>query len=100
MGTFERNLKKLRKQKDWNSQKFSEEIKNMTGLEISHTSLSRYENNKRDPSLESLVGIAKTLEVKIDQLLLDEDTIFVSPNYSDVLKKLDRIEKLIDSLRS
>lgn len=97
MEYFGKNLKILRKNKDWTGQKFVEEIKNRTGYEISQRSLSGYENNKREPSLEALVSIAKTLEVSVDNLLGTEANIAEKPNYSDLMKRLDRLENMMST---
>lgn len=60
-------LKKIRKLKNLNQQQVA------LDLNISRESLSYYENNKRQPSLELLVEMSKYFNVSINYLITGEE---------------------------
>lgn len=59
--TLGQNMKKVRKQKKIKSR----EIERMTG--ISHTTISRYENDHLVPGIFNLITLADALEVSLDE---------------------------------
>jgi transcriptional regulator with XRE-family HTH domain len=63
--TLGQKIVKLRNQKGWSQDVFGEKI----GVHGRRVSL--YENDKSNPSLETLIQIAKAFEVSFDYLLAD-----------------------------
>lgn len=75
------NLKKIREEKGLNKTEFA----NL--LEIPYTTYNGYETGEREPKIDTLKKIAKTLEIPIEKLLLDTDE--EAANY--IFKKSEEI---------
>lgn len=61
--SFGERLKDIRQQLDWSQEHLAEV------LNIGLRSLIRYENNQAEPSMSTLIKIARTLQVSADVLL-------------------------------
>ena len=60
-----KNLAKIRKDKEWSQEKLAHEA------EISYNTLIKIERNGiKNPKIETVIKLAKALEVSIDELLL------------------------------
>jgi transcriptional regulator with XRE-family HTH domain len=64
-------------------------------LNISNTTLSQYENNKRIPSLDILINISDILDVSVDEIIgREKDAIF----YDDFKNIISDISNIITYL--
>ena len=84
--SFGEKIKILRKENGLSQDQLSEKI-NGDGRQI-----SRYENGKMMPSIEAVIKIAKTFNISIDYLLL-EDSIR-KPLYTKENKLLEKFEEI------
>src|SRR4051794_2038359 len=73
-------IRKLRKQKKLT-------LEELAGTKLTKGMLSLIENNKANPSMESLTYIAERLEIELSQLLNEV-------NYDELRKVLDDAERL------
>lgn len=71
------------------------DVANATGID--QKTLSNYETGKTNPDSYSLIRLADFFEVTIDYLVGRADTNFKSK--TDVLAKLDKIEKEMQELK-
>lgn len=63
MSDFAKNLKRFRKQKGYSQQKLAK------ALDYGYTAIANYESGRNEPSLDTLVILADTLDVSVDELL-------------------------------
>lgn len=65
------NIRKYRKENNISQEKLAEE------LGVTRQSISLWENNQTQPSLENIVALAKIFKISTDELLLstNEDTV-------------------------
>ena len=63
MSDFAKNLKRFRKQKGYSQQKLAK------ALDYGCTAIANYESGRNEPSLDTLVILADTLDVSVDELL-------------------------------
>ena len=63
MSAFAKNLKRFRKQKGYSQQKLAK------ALDYGYTAIANYESGRNEPSLDTLVILADTLDVSVDELL-------------------------------
>ncbi len=71
-------------------------------LNVSHTSVGKYERNEAEPDLESIRKISKIFNVSIDYLLSDEEYKSYSLTESDRQELLDafsKVEKILEKLK-
>lgn len=87
--TFAKNLKRIRKEKGLSQQKLA----NLLGMERS--SISLYENGKRDPNFTFLIQIATALDVDINELVCFSSL----QSFSDSLTEYENNLKAIKSLK-
>ena len=84
------NLKQLRKEKN----KTQEEIAEM--LNLSLTGYSYYEQNKREPSIETLIKLADYYDVSLDYLVgrqYANEVGYLTKEQKDVINNLINIMK-------
>ena len=100
---FSEKIKKLRKEKNWTQEELADKI----GTDKRQVSF--YENGKYIPSADTLINIAKTLNISIDYLLFDDipkHDLYSNYSFFDKLSDLEKlsekdkkiIAELIDSL--
>ena len=100
MSTLGERIRKLRKQ-----QKMTLEA--LAGTELTKGMLSLIENNKANPSMESLNYIAKQLGVEVTELLeeisgqelrevLDQAELLLNTKYYDLSDELEQVKNLIE----
>ncbi len=85
-------LQKLRKQKNLTIKEVA------TYLHVTHPSISRYENNLQEPSIETLTKLADLYGVSLDYLIKGEDngiTITIE-EYQTLMK----IKKVLNNLEN
>ena len=63
MSDFAKNLKRFLKQKGYSQQKLAK------ALDYGYTAIANYESGRNEPSLDTLVILADTLDVSVDELL-------------------------------
>ena len=91
------NVKRLRKKRKWTQAELAEKI----GAHLSH--INRIETGKYIPSLETIIEIAKALEVPIDHLVNNSEGNLVEIKIEDqtfaekikLLNTLDEEERLL-----
>ena len=91
------NVKRLRKKREWTQAELAEKI----GAHLSH--INRIETGKYIPSLETIIEIAKALEVPIDHLVNNSEGNLVEIKIEDqtfaekikLLNTLDEEERLL-----
>lgn len=89
---FSEKLQQLRKQNNLTQEQLAER------LFVSRTAVSKWENGKGYPNIESLKSISKIFIVSIDELLSGEELIelAVAENDFNILKIYDSIYALLD----
>lgn len=88
-------IKQLRKEKNWMQSDLSERI----GADSRQ--ISRYENNKIVPTLETVIKIAEVFDVTIDYLIKDHaPRTYLPTKDKDLLKHLDQLQELTESDRT
>ena len=91
------NVKRLRKERKWTQAELADKI----GAHLSH--INRVETGKYIPSLETIIEIAKALEVPIDHLVNNSEGNLVEIKIEDqtfaekikLLNTLDEEERLL-----
>ena len=82
-------IKELRKDRNISQDELAEKI-NIDGRQI-----SRYENDKMNPSIEVLIKIAEAFNISIDYLLFDDiPKKPLKQKYFSIINKLETIENL------
>lgn len=78
------NIRKIREQKK------------LSQKEVAPTQYSRLENDKVTPSLQTLVKVAKVLEVHLDTLVYGQDDLWKEVKVKDksLIEKIKLIEEL------
>lgn len=87
----------LRKELDINQKELA------TKVGITEASLSRYENNLREPKSEIIVRLAKALETSTDYLLGVNDNTKISKEYKLIIENLsvsEKTKKLLEKIYS
>lgn len=87
----------LRKELDINQKELA------TKVGITEASLSRYENNLREPKSEIIVRLAKALETSTDYLLGVNDNTNISKEDKLIIENLsvsEKIKKLLEKIYS
>lgn len=79
MENFGEKLYRARKKKGLSQLELAEKI----GIK-GHNSISQWENNKVKPETETLIQLAKILEISLDYLLLDSAPPIVNPQEKTV----------------
>ncbi|HBI73773.1 MAG TPA: XRE family transcriptional regulator [Clostridiales bacterium] len=89
---FNEKLQQLRKQNDMTQEQLAEL------LYVSRTAISKWENGKGYPNIESLKSISKLFSVSIDELLSGEEliTLAVNENRSNIHKIFGLINAALD----
>ncbi|MCL6592189.1 MAG: helix-turn-helix transcriptional regulator [Firmicutes bacterium] len=88
---FSDKLRRLRKELGWTQDKLGEKIG------VHGRLIGRYEIGEISPSIETLIKIAKTLNVSTDYLLLDEE---LEPTNKINDPELLRLFELVDKMDS
>lgn len=72
-----------------------------TKLQVSESTISRYENNKREPNMETLKKISEILEIP-PTFLMDDDTLnsYMTDKLNERLKKVsfDKMKESVDKV--
>ncbi|WP_440895651.1 helix-turn-helix domain-containing protein [Amphibacillus sp. Q70] len=66
---FNERLQQLRKEKEWTQEQLAEE------LYVSRTAISKWENGKGYPNIDSLKNLSRLFSISIDELLSGEELI-------------------------
>lgn len=91
MDIFSKRLKELREQHRYSQYDMAEK------LGLSQSYYAKFELNKGEPNLETLIKIADLFEVSTDYLLGREEFSSKKVNRSEFDNLIERIEKLEDS---
>jgi transcriptional regulator with XRE-family HTH domain len=84
------NLKKVRIELGLSVAKFADK------LEMSANTLTNYEQNRREPSLNLFVQLNKKLNVNLNWLVSGKGEMFNAPEYEDVKAEiLKEVEKML-----
>lgn len=89
---FNEKLQQLRKEKEWTQEQLAEE------LYVSRTAVSKWENGKGYPNIDSLKRLSKLFSISIDELLSGEELISLaeSENCTNMKKNLVLIFGILD----
>lgn len=89
---FNEKLQQLRKEKEWTQEQLAEE------LYVSRTAVSKWENGKGYPNIDSLKRLSKILGISIDELLSGEELVSLaeSENRTNMNKILVLIFGILD----
>lgn len=63
MSDFAKNLKKYRKRKKYSQKELAEKVN------YGYTTIANYESGRNEPSLDTLITLAKALDVTVDELV-------------------------------
>lgn len=86
------NIRSLRKARDWSQEELGERA------ELSYKFVGEIERGTVNPSLESLEGIARALNVEVAKLFLEEDLIILSvTDVAAARDALGTLNKVLDS---
>lgn len=85
MASFGEKLKQARKKLGWSQDDLGQKV----GIHGRH--VGKYENGRAMPNAETIIRIAKTLNVSIDYLLLDNFN--ENTTHSAILRDIDLIRK-------
>ncbi|MCH2074356.1 MAG: helix-turn-helix transcriptional regulator [Puniceicoccaceae bacterium] len=89
---FDKRLSELRKIRGFTQQGIADEI------DLHVNQIKRYEANTAQPTLETLVRLAKALHVTLDELVFSEETRGPSDDFRmqfEALRQFDEQEKLV-----
>lgn len=84
--TFGQRLKYFRKQRNLTQVEFAEMI------DITDKALSKIEVGKAYPHLNTLISISKVLNVSLDFLVSDSDSVGKEVYINEIMKKIDKME--------
>lgn len=91
MASFGDKVKSLRESQGFSQQQLSDKAG------ISQAAIAAYELNKKVPSLDSAVCLARALNVRMDWLCGNENAGQILPSYADVVEVVDSIQNSIDA---
>ena len=67
-------------------------------IDIDGRQISRYENDKMNPSMEVLIKLAKAFNISLDYLLFDDiPKLPLKQKYINIIQKLEAIENMTES---
>lgn len=102
--SFPKHLKELRKKHSLSREQLSEK------LELSYSTIAKYESGERSPEMETLQKLADIFDVSVDYLLgrTENPAIIGSDSFPEAKKEqeevdpaqLERLKKLIDIFKS
>ena len=64
-------------------------------LDLSQSAIAKYERNKSDPDIQTLIRMSEIFNVSIDSLLLDSETIVIrKEKYDHLIELAKKMEHL------
>ena len=98
MSDFAKNLREFRKRKGYSQKKLAK------ALNYGYTAIANYESGRNEPSLDTLMLLANTLDVSVDELLglelKSEEKQLLSSFKKLSAENKNRILDLIQALQS
>ena len=86
---FPQKLKKLRQERGWSQEQLGQKI----GIEGNR--ISRYERGALWPSLDLMVGLAKSFDVSVDYLLRSDNEVAISKlKNKDLVRRIEQIDEM------
>lgn len=88
------NIKRLRTQKGYSAKEFSEKIN------VAYSTYSNYENNNREPNIDTLINIADVLEVTVNELMGVKDEVKIGSNIRKIRKERNMTREEVSNITS
>lgn len=85
---FSERLRQLRKNRDWSQGQLAQKV------HIDTQRISKYERGLSTPTLETLVGISKALEVSLDYLLVGKSYGADKVKNPQLIEKIEEVDEL------